>query len=169
MLEQRQLLVGLLPGRVEIFLMRVAYVRDDAQIGADHPFEPRHFAPLRDTRLDQHDPVVRLGHQQRQRDADLRVVAFRTAEQPDLRRVELGDPFLHDGLAVASRDGDDRSFQAGPVIGGQLLQRFERVGAADESRQRVGFRIDRRVGQKGAYAPTVQFRYVLVSVAAGAP
>ena len=55
------------------------------------------------------------------------------------------------------------------MIGGQPLQRFERVGAADESRQRVGFLIDRRVGQKGAYAPTVQFRYVPVSVAAGAP
>lgn len=33
--------------------MRVAYVRDDAQIGADHPFERAISPRCRDTRLDQ--------------------------------------------------------------------------------------------------------------------
>lgn len=39
------------------------------------------------------------------------------------------------------------------MIGGQPLQRFERVGAADESRQRVGFLIDRRVRVRKARTP----------------
>lgn len=41
-----------------MLLMRVAQRSEEHDVGGDHPFQPGHFARLRDTRLDQREPFV---------------------------------------------------------------------------------------------------------------
>ena len=153
--EQVQFLFGLFFRRVEILLMGVADVRDDADVGTDDPFERLHLALAGDTRFDHGDLLVARGHQQRQRYADLRVVAFRTAEQFYARRAELGDPLFGDGLAVAAGDGYHFAADAVAEAGGQPLQRRYRIVAADESGFRVASDVDGAVDDEGAHSLAV--------------
>ena len=146
MKRQQQFLGALLLHRREMLLMRVAQRSEKHDVGGDHPFQPGHFARLRDTRLDQREPFVALDHQQRQRRTQLRIVAARRAEQLHAVGRRLGDPLLDDRLAVRTGDPHHRTAETAAPVGGQPLQGVDRI--ADDDIPRPVALVERTFDQK---------------------
>ena len=107
--------------------MRHSDVADDAEVRADHRFEALHFANLADARFDDGDLVFGAKAQQRERYADLRVVAPRASMQREPAREHRGEHLLDDRLSVGARDADHARAEPCSPCAGDPLERFESV------------------------------------------
>lgn len=152
-----------------MLLVRIAEIRENSHVGADHSFEPLHLSRLRNAGFDNGKSFVPVEHQQRERYADLRVVAARAAKQLHARRAQLGDPLFGNRLAVAAGDGNDRTSESVAVVCGEALECGDGIGAPNESRLGIGGGIDVGVGQECADAAIVQAADESMSVVVVAP
>ena len=77
--EELELLLELLLHGGEVLLMGTAQPREDTDLGLDHRRKRCHLPRLRDAGLDEGQLVLGSQPQQRERHAELRIVAARTA------------------------------------------------------------------------------------------
>lgn len=167
--EKDQLFIEFLPKVSEVLLVRIAEIRENSHVGTDHSFEPLHLARFRNAGFDNGKSFVPVEHQQRERYADLRVVAARAAKQFHTRWAELCDPLFGNRFAVAAGDGNDRTPESVAVVCGEALECGDGIGAPNESRLGIGGGIDVGVGQECADAASVQAADEGMSVVVVAP
>ena len=111
-----------------MLLVRIAEIRENSHVGTDHSFEPLHLARFRNAGFDNGKSFVPVEHQQRERYADLRVVAARAAKQFHTRWAELCDPLFGNRFAVAAGDGNDRTPESVAVVCGEALECGDGIG-----------------------------------------
>ena len=107
--------------------MRHTDVADDAEVRTNHRLEAMHFARLAYACFDDGELVLGAKPEQRERDADLGVVAPRAAMQRELAREYSGEHLLDDRLAVGASDADDACAEPCSPGAGDRLQGLERV------------------------------------------
>ncbi len=125
--RKHHLLGDLLPEARKVALVGVAYGGEKHHVGTYHALQTLHLAALGDTRLDKGDLLVALDHKQRQRHAQLRIVAGGRGEKPRRGGQRRGRPLLYDRLAVRSRNADHRAAERRAMRRRQTLQRLQRV------------------------------------------
>ena len=125
--EEYHLLAALLLERREVLLMGVADEREHGDVGLYDAAQSLHLARLADASLEHSHLALLVEQPYREWHAYLRVVATRRARHLHLRREQLVEPFLHDGLSVAARDAHNRYVVFLAVTLGESLQGDKRV------------------------------------------
>ena len=127
-LEEPQFFAGLVQRGREVGAMRVSKMDEDPDVGSDDAGQGGHFSRMGNAGFDQvHVGLVVEGPQGRGH-PDLAVPA---AGAPGDSAVVCGEgvgPLLDGGLAVGSRDADDRARAGEPSEGAELLEGEKRIG-----------------------------------------
>ena len=162
--EQGKLLHALVLHAVEVFLVRLAKAGEHAYGGLYDALQGRHFVWLRDGSLEDAYLATLPQPPHREWDSYLRIVATRAARYGIVRREHLVEPLLHRRLAVAACYAYDWYRERLPMPLCQTLQCL----AHTWHEQEIGILVTCQrplLHDEVAYAPLVQVRYVLVTVA----
>ena len=154
--------------RGEILLMCHTQRGEDAYRRLDNIAQSCHLTRLTDTGLE-HSHLRILVHQpHRQRHANLRVVGARRSGYGHLRRQQLINPLLHDGLSVGAGYADDRNIELVAVALRQPLQSLARTHDLQEVRLRELFLpVFRHIlYHKVTYSTPIQVRNIVKPIVA---
>ncbi len=108
--------------------MSPSYIGQDAYGRLDDVLQSSHFPRLGNTgfKNSKFGLFVHLPHGQRH--SNLGVITAGRTDNGAFRTEQLVQPFLHNSLAVASRNTDDRYLELIPMLFRQFLQGFQRIG-----------------------------------------
>jgi hypothetical protein len=133
-IEQLRLGLGRRFHRPEKFQVVGADVRNDSDRGSGYFTELGGLAEIIDSHLNDRSLMVIVEAEQGLWNAYTVVeVAFRLENFPSMRQ-DPGDHFFRRGLAVASRNGNDRNVKSASVIRSQLLVSREWIADAEDKR-----------------------------------
>ena len=162
--EKTEFLVEFFLSGGEIFVMGVAEHGENTDVGSYDAGEGLHLSRLGDACFDHGKGFISRDHQQREGNADLRIVASRTAEQFYGGWNQLRDPLFDGGFAAAAGDGYYFPGEVVAMVRGQLLQGRHGIVYADESCLRKGCRVEGSFYEKSPYATIVNLFDEVVSV-----
>ncbi len=165
MLQEVELLAGLLAQIAEILVMRMAQIGDDADGGADDTLQPHHLPGLGDACLKQGQSMLGAKFPNRKRHAHLRVVALRASHNVHIGREQLMQPFLDDGLAIAACDAHHGDIGGRTLGCSNALQGSERIVHRKEDGIRAAVGMEILEHHKSADALGIQFLYEAMSMA----
>ena len=127
-LEEPQFFAGLVQRGREVGAMRVSEVDEDPDVGSDDAGQGGHFSRMGNAGFDQLHVGLVVEGPKGEGHPDLAVPA---AGAPRDSAVVCGEgvgPLLDGGLAVGSRDADDRARAGEPSEGAELLEGEKRIG-----------------------------------------
>ena len=162
--EQHRLLGSLVSPVDEVLVVLRAKRGEDAYVGPDHRLQACHLVGARNAGLDYGQILVALDHQQRQRHAQLRVVAPGRAKEPHTIGGGLCNPLLHGSFARRAGDGHHLTSELRAVVGCQLLERHQRAPYHHKSRLGIEPKIHVMLDHKGPHASTIEVAYKAVPV-----
>ena len=116
----------------EILLVCLPDIGKHAYGRTNHILQRHHLVRFRDTRFEDGQLVALVHLPHRKRHAHLRVVTLGTAHDVVVGAKHLVEPFLDNGLAIATCNANDRDTELLTMVGCQRLQSFQRVGHNDE-------------------------------------
>ena len=115
------------PESIEVLIMCMTDICEDTDVRADDGFKFFHLIFLGNACFEDGQLVAGAHFPDRQRYADLRIVAFRAADDVDLLIHQLVKPFLDDGFSITASNADDRDLILGTVICAQCLESHQGI------------------------------------------